>query len=88
MPLRTSEIFCLGVGAVAGAALVVGMPYIRKNVLPKLVAADGTLGKLYATVAEKVAMEIEKLQDEAATTAAESPAAEPVPPVGPMEQVA
>jgi hypothetical protein len=76
--MRTSEVFCLGVGLAAGAGLVVGLPYLRKNVLAKLVAPGGTLNAVYTVIAEKVALEIEKLQDEAA-----EPADAPAPADGP-----
>jgi hypothetical protein len=75
--MRTSEVFCLGVGLAAGAGLVLGMPHLRKNVLAKLVAPGGTLSAVYTIIAEKVALEIEKLQDEAAEPAEQPETADP-----------
>ncbi len=73
MRVRTSELLCLGAGLAAGVALGMSVPYLRRTVLPKLVAPGGVLSSVYAVVAEKVAMEIEKLQDDAAATAATVP---------------
>ena len=49
----------------------------NQNVLAKLVAPGGTLSAVYTIIAEKVALEIEKLQDEAAEPAEQTEPAGP-----------